>query len=125
MYWNIQVIFCIKHSFKQSGVLEVAQINHQCCSANSECCDFSLVWKTVAFQENSTSCKSSTVCPLKHKEVKVQVHLLGKAVAQTLHQKVRNLCDRCNCRESRKCSLRFLSEALSVLSPARKHLLMS
>lgn len=71
MHLNTHIIFYRKHSFKQSGVLEVAQIIHRCSSANSGCCDFSLVWKTVAFQENITNCKPSAMYPLKHKKVKL------------------------------------------------------
>lgn len=78
-YVNAHIIFHKKHSFKKSGVLEVAPINHRCSSANSGCFDFSLVWKTVALQENITDWKPSAMYPHKHKKVKVQIHLLGKA----------------------------------------------
>lgn len=78
-YVNAHIIFHKKHSFKKSGVLEVAPINHVCSSANCGCFDFSLVWKTVVFQENITDCKPSSMYPHKHKKVEVQIYLLGKA----------------------------------------------
>lgn len=40
--------FLYKTFVKQGGVLEVAQISHQCCSANSGCCDFSLPGRHIS-----------------------------------------------------------------------------
>lgn len=85
MYLNKHIIFCETVAKPRLVSLKLHGLITSVVQQIADALIFS-VWNTLIFQDNIPCCKLSAVYPLKHKEIKVQVHLMGKPVGQTLHQ---------------------------------------
>lgn len=85
MYVNKHIIFCKTVAKPRLMSLKLHGLIISVVQQIADALIFS-AWNTFIFQENIPCCKLFAVYPLKHKEIKVQVHFMGKPVVQTLHQ---------------------------------------